>query len=54
MAREIRLSPDGDSVAIRSDETDPESTKAWGVMRALRGGYWCATSQLADWAVING
>lgn len=52
MPREIRLSPDGNSVAIRSDDPDPESTKAWGVMRATRGGYWCATSQIADWTVL--
>ena len=52
MPREIRLSPDGNAVAIRSDETDPEDIKAWGVMRALKGGYWARTSQLADWEVI--
>lgn len=53
MAREIRLSPDGNAVAIRTDETDPEDIKAWGVMRALKGGYWARTSQLADWAVLQ-
>ena len=51
--REIRLSPDGDAVAIRTDETDPESIKAWGVMRALKGGYWARTAQLADWTVLQ-
>ena len=53
MPREIRLSPDGDAVAIRSDETDPESSKAWGVMRALKGGYWISTAQIADWTVLQ-
>lgn len=53
MAREIRLSPDGNAVAIRTDETDPEDIKAWGVMRALKGGYWARTSQLADWTVVS-
>lgn len=53
MAREVRLSPDGNAVAIRSDDTDPESNKAWGVMRALRGGYWAATEQVADWTVLS-
>ena len=53
MPREIRLSPDGDAVAIRSDDTDPESTKAWGVMRALKGGYWTSTAQISDWTVLQ-
>lgn len=53
MPREIRVSPDGDAVAIRSDDQDPESTKAWGVMRALKGGYFCATSQVAEWTVLQ-
>lgn len=53
MPREIRLSPDGDAVAIRSDAEDAEDAKAWGVMRALRGGYWARTSQVDDWAVIS-
>lgn len=53
MPREIRLSPDGNSVAIRTDETDDESTRAWGVMRVGRGGYWARTSQVADWSVLS-
>jgi hypothetical protein len=53
MPREIRISPDGDSVAIRTDEQDPESIKAWGVMRALKGGYWARTAQLDDWTVLQ-
>lgn len=52
MTREIRLSPDGDSVAIRSDESDPEARNAWGVMRATKGGYWTSTAQIADWPVV--
>lgn len=51
--REIRVSPDGDSVAIRSDDPDPESTKAWGVMRALKGGYWARSEQVKDWTVLQ-
>jgi hypothetical protein len=53
MNREIRLSPDGNSVAIRSDDADPESVKAWGVMRALEGGYWARTSQVDGWTVLS-
>lgn len=52
MAREIRLSPDGNAVAIRSDEPDPEARNAWGVMRATKGGYWTSTAQIADWTVL--
>lgn len=53
MPREIRISPDGDSVAIRSDVEDPEARNAWGVMRANKGGYWTATAQIADWTVLQ-
>lgn len=51
--REIRLAPDGNAVAIRSDDPDPESNKAWGVMRATKGGYWTSTAQIADWTVLQ-
>lgn len=53
MPREIRLSPDGNAVAIRSDEPDAEAITAWGVMRALKGGFWARTSQVADWTVLQ-
>jgi len=53
MSREIRVSPDGDAVAIRSDDTDPESIKAWGIMRALKGGYWARSAQVDGWTVIQ-
>jgi len=50
--REIRVSPDGNSVAIRSD-ADDEEPNAWGVMRALKGGCWVRSSQVAEWEVIR-
>lgn len=50
--REIRVSPDGNSVAIRSD-ADGEATNAWGVMRAISGGCWVRSSQVAEWEVIS-
>ena len=53
MTREIRVSPDGDAVAIRTDDPNPESIKAWGVMRALKGGMWARSEQVADWTVLS-
>ena len=54
MDREIRLSPDGMAVAIRTDEPDPESWGAWGVMHIKNSSHWCKTSHVADWNVVNG
>lgn len=51
--REIRLSPDGEAVAIRTDES-VESVKAWGVMEVGRGGYWVRDAFVDGWAVISG
>jgi hypothetical protein len=48
--REVRVSPDGDSVAIRSDNA-PDAWNAWGVMNAINGGHWAKTDQLTDWIV---
>lgn len=50
--REIRVSPDGNSVAIRSD-ADVDASNAWGVMRAVGGGCWMRSSQVAEWEVIS-
>lgn len=52
MSREIRVSPDGDGVAIRTDVADPEARDAWGVMMVAHGGSWARTSQLADWVTL--
>ena len=51
--REIRVSPDGDQVAIRGD-ADEDSPKAWGVMRAVGGGCWVRSSFVEGWEVPNG
>lgn len=52
MPREIRISPDGEMVAIRSDE--PETAwDAWGVMHYRRGGHWRYGADVADWEVIS-
>lgn len=51
MPREIRISPDGESVAIRTDES-VEGVKAWGVMEIGRGGYWARATFVDGWEVI--
>lgn len=48
--REARKSPDGDSVAIRSDNAS-DAWNAWGVMNAINGGYWAKEEQVSDWIV---
>ena len=51
--REIRVSPDGNYVAIRSDATDPQAHNAWGVMHAVHGGHWSMTSEVETWEVLS-
>lgn len=50
--REYRVSKDGDSVAVRSDNA-ADSWNAWAVMNAINGGYWAAESQVSDWDVVS-
>lgn len=45
--REIRVSPDGEAVAVRSDSAE-DAWNAWGVMNARTGGYWASTQILDD------
>lgn len=52
MAREIRVSPDGNSVAVRSD-FPADNWNAWGVMNAINGGHWSSSNELADWTVVD-
>ncbi len=49
MGREVRVSPDGNAVAIRSDAVDPEAYNAWGVMHSQHGGHWASTSEITGW-----
>jgi Tol biopolymer transport system component len=51
--REIRISPDGEMVAIRSDKPDTE-WDAWGVMHFNRGGHWRTTAEVEGWTVVSG
>lgn len=48
MDREVRLSPDGDMVAIRSSHPE-DAYNAWMVGHAQHGGHWATTSEVADW-----
>jgi hypothetical protein len=57
--REIRVSPDGDKVAIRSDHP-ADSSLAWGTLdMTLKGnrpvgGRWASGDDVADWSVLTG
>lgn len=51
MAREVRISPDGNMVAIRSDNPE-DSWNAWGVMNAINGGHWSSTAELVLWSTV--
>jgi hypothetical protein len=54
--REIRVSPDGDSVAIRSNAT---GNLAWGVLSMeqtgarVKGSRWAGDDEVADWTVLT-
>ena len=51
--REIRVSPDGDSVAIRSN-----GNLAWGVLSMkqagarVKGSRWAEDAEVADWMIL--
>lgn len=49
--REVRVSPDGDAVAIRTDH-DPDGRRAWGVYHAVNGGAWVPAAVVEGWAVV--
>lgn len=52
--REIRVSPDGNSVAIRSDHPE-DGPLAWGVMSVemtgarVKGSSWASEDDIAGW-----
>ena len=50
--REIRVSPDGDAVAISTDN-DPDGNKAFGVFYATSGGAWVPADRVATWTVLT-
>lgn len=45
---DVRLSPDGKAVAIRSQFPE-DGNMAYGVMNAQVGGYWMSAAKVADW-----
>lgn len=49
---EVRISPDGDSVAIRSENAE-DSWNAWAVMNRVNGGYWAKAEQVSDWNIVT-
>lgn len=53
MERQYLISPDGNAVAVRSDQADPEAWNACGVMHALHGGHWSASAELVGWTVAE-
>ena len=50
--REIRVSPDRNSVAIRSDNAE-DGWNAWAVINATQGGHWAETTEVEDWPVLE-
>ena len=49
---EVRISPEGDSVAIRSENAE-DSWNAWAVMNRVNGGYWAKAEQVSDWNIVT-
>lgn len=50
--REIRVSPDGDKVAIRGNAA-ADAPNAWGYFDAVNGGGWVPLTEVADWTVVD-
>lgn len=49
--REVRISPDGDAIAIRTDN-DADGRRAWGVYHAVNGAAWAPASVVEGWTVV--
>lgn len=50
--REVRISPDGQAVAIKTDN-DPDGNQAWGIIHHRHGGAWVPSSSVADWITVS-
>lgn len=50
--REIRVSPDGNIVAIRTDSPIGD-WNAWGSIDAKQGGQWLTDAAVQDWFQIQ-
>jgi len=49
--REIRVSPDGQAVAIRTDHP-ADGRRAWGVTHVENGSAWSPASVVDGWTVL--
>lgn len=52
MARQVRISPDGNLIAIRNND-GVEAWKQWAVMHANWGGQWNDDDYVADWTPLE-
>ena len=50
--REVRISPDGQAVAIKTDN-DPDGNQAWGLIHYQHGGAWVPEASVADWITVS-
>jgi|694.fasta_scaffold20012_11 hypothetical protein len=50
--REVRVSPDGKAVAVRTD-ADVTEWNAWGVIHSKNGGHWSTAAELEDWITLT-
>ena len=50
--REIRVSPDGNAIAIRTD-ADVDAWNAYGVIHAVDGGHWEVLKEVKDWEILK-
>lgn len=50
--REMRVSPDGEAVAIKTDN-DPDGNQAWGLIHYRHGGAWVPAATVADWTPVS-
>lgn len=50
--REVRVSPDGDAVAIQTDNPQ-DGRRAWGVFHAANGGSWTSAASVEGWETLS-
>jgi hypothetical protein len=50
--REIRVSPDGNAIAIKTD-SENDAWNAYGVIHAIHGGHWIIGSEVKDWEILR-
>lgn len=50
--RDIKVSPDGNSVAIRSDSA-ADAPNAYGIFNAINGGHWGSATEVSTWQSLT-